>query len=137
MRIDEYEYHPEFRGALSADLAQFYNGLSLEDVWTGRVSAGYVLGLIEHLHLNPHSRVRMIALGGDVRWIGWDANADIAAARFDQLTQIVAGFGKSKANASNVYPRPGGKPDDMPSEAFAGSVDDFEIDKFMAALASR
>ena len=80
----------------------------------------------------------MIALGGDIRFIGWDANAELAADRYDQLTQIVAAFGKGAVADAQIYPRPGVKSAEADdSNLFAPTIDDFDPAAFMRVIAGR
>lgn len=87
--------------------------------------------LAGHLHFIPESRVRMIARGGDVRFIGWGVQAEIAADRYDQLQAIVAGFGGKEVGAESLYPRPGAKQSDKTPEAYAPTIADFSVGMFM------
>lgn len=103
-------------------------------MWAGKVSAGRVLTLVEHLHLNPFSRVRMIALGEDLRFIGWDVKAEIAADQFDQLLAIVSGFSKSGPQADSWYPRPGAaqrKQEEASRGLVAPTIAEFNVESFM------
>ncbi|MGK0740438.1 hypothetical protein ACSHWG_00915 [Leucobacter sp. Z1108] len=129
--IDEYDHHPDFPGSLTADLAQFYN-IGLTDVWSGKVPVRRVLVLVEHLTLIPASRVRMIRFGGDLRSIGWDIAAELAADSFDQISAIVSAFGKKPLTPDQMYPRPGRANGEQ--DTFAPTIADFNVGKFMGEI---
>lgn len=77
----------------------------------------------------------MINLGGDLRFIGWDANAQIQADRYDQLTALAAGFGGKQMDESERYPRPGRDKTDAPEPGlYAPTIADFNIGAFMGEL---
>lgn len=72
----------------------------------------------------------MIRLGGDIRWIGWDFNSEIAASQYD----LVASFGGDK-NAK--FPRPGtgaSEPDETAGQLFAPSIAEFNVGAWMSAI---
>lgn len=128
---------------MTADLAQFYN-VNLDDVWAGRVSAGWVLKLASQLVLNPNARVRMIELDGSPLDLGWDASTERIADVFDLFSiSIAARGGKGAADDAPVMPRVGrrGKPRELgevPSspvadegELFAPSIADFNVGAWM------
>ena len=121
---------------MSADLAQHY-GIVLEDVWSGKVSTGRVLILVEHLLLNPASRCRAIRYGGDLRWIGWDYNSEVLASLFDLVTAFAAG--KNFSNDMR-FERPGhsvaGRGSSEPEELVAPTIADFNAAAFMRQVYS-
>lgn len=81
------------------------------------------------------SRCRMIALGGDPRWIGWDSNSELAASQFDLIHQFAAG---EKFMEADKFPRPGqsaGRSDE-PAELFAPTIADFNVGAFMQRVHS-
>lgn len=108
--------------------------MQLRDVWSGRVPAGHVLALAEQLQLNPYSRVRMIQLGGDIRWIGWDAAAEAAAATHDLIVGVATGLSGKKVRDKDLYPRPGKQMKTDESNLFAPSIADFNVGAFMSVI---
>lgn len=67
--------------------------MKLEDVRTGRHSARFVNQLINHLTINPQSRIFALEQG-DLDWKGWDAATSIAASTHNMLAMFIAGFAK-------------------------------------------
>lgn len=117
---------------MSADLHQFHHGVTLDDVWAGRVGAGLVIQLTEQLQLNVNSRCRMIRLGGDTRWIGWDVNSELAATQYDLIGQFAAG---DKFTEADRFPRPGLKQTDASTgDLFAPDIASFNVAAFMAEI---
>ncbi|MBU3995002.1 MAG: hypothetical protein KKF42_04385 [Actinobacteria bacterium] len=104
-------------------------------MWAGRVGVGRILVLVEHLLLNPQSRCRAIRYGGDVRWIGWDANTEATAAVFDTIVAIAAG---KKYTDDLRYERPGfgARTDATQSDAYAPTIADFNTASFMREVAT-
>lgn len=102
-------------------------------MWAGKVSVKHALILVGQLQLNPHSRCRMIRLGGDPRWIGWDSNSELAASQHDLIVAFASGKSLSE---NDLYPRPGRikKPDN--GGLFAPSIADFNVGAFMQAINS-
>ena len=138
--MDEYDHAPDLPGALTADLAQFFN-VNLDHVWTGEVSPRFVLKLVGHLSFIPESRTRALRLGGDLRFIGWDKRAEIAADTFDLIQATIAGFGGQPLTQESYYPRPGGvQPQDATpaeeKEASVPSIAEFSVGAFMREINS-
>ncbi len=81
------------------------------------------------------SRCRMISLGGDSRWIGWDSNSELAASQHDLIHQLAKG---DKFTESDRYPRPGHAPKhaDGAGELFAPTLADFSVPAFMQVINS-
>lgn len=130
--MDELDHDSDLPGALTADLAQFYN-ISLDDVWAGRVPVRRALVLVEHLTFTPLSRCRAIRLGGDPRWISWDNSAEAIASLVDTVVAVAAG---KKYTDELKYERPSGakqatKPAD---DLFAPTIADFGVAAFMSEI---
>lgn len=130
--MDELDHNSGLPGALTADLAQFYN-MSLDDVWAGRVPVSRALVLVEHLMLTPLSRCRAIRFGGDPGWIGWDHTTEAIASLVDTVVAVAAG---KKYTDALRYGRPSGvKQANAPeTELFAPSIADFGVAKFMGEI---
>lgn len=77
----------------------------------------------------------MIGLGGDLRWIGWDTNSEIAAAQHDLIVMVFAG---KEFTDSDRYPRPGTKQTGSAETGglFAASIADFNVGAFMEQINS-
>lgn len=97
-------------------------------MWAGRVSPGRAIALVEHLIFVPHSRCRAIRYGGDPRWVGWDAAAEVTASVFDAVMAFASG---NKFTDDLRYTRPGGGSPTREPEAFAPTIADFNEAAFM------
>lgn len=62
-------------------------------MWAGQVTARHVNRLIEHLRLEPTSRVSAID-SGDLDWMGWDTSAHIQASMHNWIVRLIAGLSK-------------------------------------------
>lgn len=79
----------------------------------------------------------MIRFGGDLAWLGWDTQADAAAATHDAIVSFAYGMGNTEPPAGAFYPRPGSTNADEPAEVdnlFAPSIAEFNVGKWMQAL---
>ena len=86
-----------------------------------------MLVLAGQLNLNPLSRCRMIRLGGDIRWIGWDTQVEAIAAQYDLVAAMAGG---KKFKEKDRYPRP----DRRKPQLFAPSIAEFNVGAWMRAV---
>lgn len=106
--------------------------MTVDDVWSGRLTARHVNALIRGLMTNSDSRVRAHKFG-DARWIGFDQTTFAVAAVHDWLAAIALGLGGQKFSKDAGYKIPA-TPGSTTEDLVAPNVADFNVAGFLRKL---
>jgi hypothetical protein len=117
------------------DLAQFYPGYSLEQVYSGELAPHVLVNLVEQLKLIPTSRVRAIELGG-IEFLGWDTAQYTRANHYDLLAALIAGLSNKPLPDDARYPRPTAESEQSVTTEL-GTIADFDEVGFMRLIAQQ